>query len=176
MQGHKGIPAAIVGLTVFLTSVSGLFGQTPDSDEVAIAGARFTQLGDTVFISYRLFAPDDETVQISVILRKGEDTTFTIVPVSATGAIGSVRGGGDKLILWNYKSDVPAGFQFSTDYWFQFEGTLVDQGFGPKWWHYALGGGVITAAAILIGSGGGDESSTSPYSLPVPPGTRPPDK
>jgi len=176
MQKHGRLSVTVFCSTVFLISVSTLFGQSNDQDEFAIAGGRFTQLGDTVFISYRLVAPEDETIQVSVLLRKGEDTTFAIVPVSVNGAIGSVRGGGDKLILWNYKNDVPPDFQFGADYWFQFEGTLVHQGFAPKWWHYALGGGLIAAAAVLVGSGADEKTPVSPYSLPDPPGIRPPEE
>jgi len=165
-----------IGLLLIVMNCLPVFSQTEDPDEFSIAGPRFTQLGDTIFISYRLVAPEDENILISVTLRKGEDTTFSIVPVSVTGAIGPVRGGGDKLILWNYKKDVPPGFQFGTDYWFQFEGTLVDEAFAPQWWHYALGGGIVAAAAILIGGRGDEEPNASSYTLPGPPGTRPPEK
>jgi hypothetical protein len=164
----------VAGLSVLL--VPGLFGQHEDSDELSIVGGRFTQLGDTVFIAYRLVAPDDQKVNVAITLRRGEDTVFSVTPVSVTGAIGDVRGSGDKLILWNYKSDVPPGFQFGTDYWFQFRGTLVHEGFVPQWWHYAVGGGVVAAAVLLAGSGDEDPPATGEYSLPGPPSIRPPDK
>jgi hypothetical protein len=150
-----------------------LQGQTDEPDDVAIVDGRFTQVGETVYISYRLVAPEDEEVDISVVLRKGEDSVFAIVPVSATGAIGKVRGEGDKLILWNYRNDVPPGFEFGTDYWFEFQ-ALVEEGLTLQWWHYAVGGGVIAAVVVLTGST--DDQGTTPYVLPDPPGTRPPDK
>jgi hypothetical protein len=166
--------SSLVAVLLFL-GTSRLSAQA-EPDAVAIVGARFAQLGDTVFISYRLVAPDDEEVSVSVTLRKGEDTTFAIIPVSATGAIGQVRGGGDKLILWNYRNDVPPGFQFGTDYWFQFEAMLGDHGFSPQWWHYAIGGGVLTGVALIVSTSEDGTAPGAPYALPGPPGTRPPDE
>ena len=174
MRAFLLFPAIV--LPAILAAPNQLAAQSTDPPGFGIEGGRFTQLGDTVVISYRLVVPEDEEVLISVTLRKGEDTTFSVKPVSATGAIGAVRGGGDKLILWNYRNDLPPGFQFGTDYWFQFEGVLADRGFSPLWWHYALGGGIIATVAVLAGSSSEDPSSPAPYSLPGPPGIRPPDE
>jgi hypothetical protein len=142
-----------------------------DDEDVRVSNPFFVAAGDSVIITYDLVAPPDATVDVSIVLRKESDPTFAVIPVSVSGAIGKVRGGGPKTVLWDYRRDVTDGFHYASDYWFEITAVKEDEGFGLEWWHYALGGAGVVTAAILIA--GGSDASSDPTGLPNPPGTRP---
>jgi len=165
----------LVGL-IFFIGFAGL-ARAGESDSIRVGGSYFVPVGDTVMIVFDLIAPGDALVDISIVLRKESDSTFSLTPTSLTGAVGRVRGGGRKTIFWDYKRDVPSSFRYSADYSFDIYATTYQEGFKPEWWHYTIGGAGIVALALLLSSGG--ENPPEPPSatgLPDPPGIRPPGK
>ncbi len=168
---NRCLPVILAG-----TSLSQVTAQENVSDSVRVENASFVMVGDTVIITFDLVAPPEALFDVAIELRKSADTTFVVKPLSLGGAVGRVRGGGQKAIFWNYKRDVPATFPYASDYWFEITATPFEEGLHLKWWHYAAGGlGVVAGVFILSGSGD-VESSPGVSGLPDPPGIRPTDR
>jgi len=148
-------------------------GQEEDQPEVRVEGSRFFMVRDSVLISYYLDMPEQATALVSIELRRDDDSSFSLIPKSLTGAIGSVRGPGQKVILWDYRKDVPKDFESGGNYRFRVTATMESH--ETPWWVYALAGtGAAVGAAILIGVGGDDNTPPDGSTgLPGPPHIRP---
>lgn len=122
--------------------------------------------GDSVRITYDMSVPLDKTYDVRVIFKKDGDTTFSVIPKSANGALGKIYfNGGTLEINWDYKKDVSG--ELEGKYRFDFVITEIEEG-GWKWWHYAAGGAAVVAGTIVAITSGGKEST-----LPGPPRIRP---
>lgn len=159
----------IVTLSILFSGLGAAQDQMDQGPQVRDAG--FVMVGDTVIITYKLTASDEEWFDVRVALRRGDDTTFAIVPQSAVGGIGIVQGGGEKVILWDYKKDTPPSFEYGDDYWFEITASPVDRGLQVQWWHYAAGAGIV--AAVLVATRSGGDGGTGQSLLPEPPRIRP---
>jgi hypothetical protein len=168
----KGSVPVIFCLLFMLGRMSAHSQEEPRAG-VRIEGSSFTMLRDTVVITYRFVAPSDESYNIDVLLRKGDDTTFSIIPKSMVGAVGEVRGGGEKVVLWDYKRDIPGTFRYSDDYWFEIRAVRIEREFSLEWWHYAVAGAGIAATVAIITTAGSDSPGGASGGLPGPPIIRP---
>jgi hypothetical protein len=165
--------AAVCSCLLLVIAPARLLGQEEEPSAVRIENSAFSMLRDTVIITFRLVAPEDESYNIGVRLRKGDDTAFAIVPRSLVGAVGEVRGGGDRVILWDYRRDVPETFSYSDDYWFEITAVPIERRFSPEWWHYVAAGAGVAAAVAIIAGNGGDGPGNAASGLPDPPTIRP---
>lgn len=150
------------------------YAQEDSIQTVYIKDAAFLALGDTVIISYEVVSESEVSFDVGVVLRKQDDPNFSLVVTTTLGDIGRIHGPGQKIILWSYRNDAPAGFQYGEDYWFEI--SLVPVPRGWRWWYYAAvaGGVAATTAAIIVLSG--DNSSPENQglgTLPDPPIVRP---
>ena len=128
--------------------------------------------GDTAVITYELVAPNDILYEVTVVLKREDDPSYSFVPKTVAGDVGKGKyAGGKREIRWNFRQDMPAGLEGS-DYWFDVTATQVVEEGGIKWWLYAAGGAGVVVAAILA-SGHHEESGPAP-SLPNPPFALPP--
>lgn len=128
-------------------------------------------------ISYELHAPADSTYDVSIVLKRKSDTSFSVMPRTVSGDIGRGKfAGGRREIRWEYRRDL-AHELLGNDYFFVVTAVAVTEERGWPWWYYAAGGVVAGGAIIAIVFGnsddGGGGGSTSQPELPNPPSTRP---
>jgi len=158
---------------IMVASLTEASAQDGPADSVKVEGGSFIMVGDTVIITFELIAPADALFEVAVVLKRISDPALSITLSSVTGAIGKVRGGGEKAVFWSYKKDVPATFEYALDYWFEVTATPFEEGSVLKWWHYtAAGVGILATSIILSGRSGGEETLLD-NRLPGPPGIRP---
>ena len=164
--------ASIVSTIALFFLLTPAAAQEP-ADSARVEGASFIMVGDTVIITYELVAPPDGLFDVTIALRRASDIGFLIIPQSLTGAIGEVRGGGQKAILWNYQSDVSSTFEYAQDYWFEITATSVQDDGGIEWWYYAAAGAGILATTLIFSGQSSPGEAPNDNGLPDPPGIRP---
>jgi hypothetical protein len=142
-------------------------------DSARVENGSFIMVGDTVIITYQLIAAPEGLFNVSVTLRRESDPEFLITVHSAVGAIGRVRGGGQKAIFWDYRREVPGPFEYAQDYWFEITATSVVDTTGPPIWAYVAAGVGIVAAVIVFSDQSSPGEAPIENLLPDPPGIRP---
>lgn len=160
---------------VIVCSIPGLSGSALAQVGAArFENERWSRVGDVVVITYDLMGSPEETYDVSLVLRRQNDRSFSFVPTVLAGNVGKDQSvGSGKEIRWDYKKDLPSGLS-GDDYWFELTAVKIEKGGGVPWWVYAAGGaGVAVAVAVLGGGKGGDTSPPQSTTLPGPPNERP---
>jgi hypothetical protein len=155
-------------------------------DDMTIKNIRWEVQGETVVITYDLYAPLSDKCDVVVVLRRESDKSFEYRPKSASGSVGKgIFAGKNLVIRWSYLKDIPAGLT-GEDYYFEITATRVESAIavqpeakeegGGSTWLWIVGGVVVTggaAALLLLGgsndSGGGGSGGGSTSELPAPP-------
>ena len=141
----------VVALALFLVDVRA-YAHSWSQDEGRIENARWALVGSLVVITYDLVADPEFRYNIGIVLKRGSDKNFRIVPRTVSGAIGIGRfAGSGREIHWDYKKDVSQGL-YGDDYEFEVTAYQVDEG-GSGIWVYLLGGAAVAGggAYLLLG-------------------------
>ncbi|MDI6804152.1 MAG: hypothetical protein QME58_09940 [Bacteroidota bacterium] len=154
-------------ITFFVTEAS--FSQDK-SDELPIGtNLKWITKSDIIIIQYDLVGSAKSKYEVSVVMKKEDDPTFNIKPLTVEGDIGEgYYAGENKEIRWYYRRDFPQGFS-KEGYYFEIYVKPVAE--SKTWLYYVLGGIAATAGIVaIVTSKGTDEQK--PKELPYPP-TRP---
>lgn len=124
---------------------------------------------EKVLIHYSLTAEPETEYEISVVLRRTGNSSFSYEPENLTGDIGEGKfTSGNKTIVWVLTGEETEKFD-GDDFYFEIKVNKIEGG-GIAWYYYVgamvLGGG---AAAVLIGGKKTDETTPSTTSFPLPP-------
>lgn len=127
-----------------------------------------------VIIYYQLNADPDKEYDVSVLLKRSGDGSYSYAPESLTGDVGRGKFAQNKRsITWILKS-VEVSMLDGDDFYFEVTAVPVEVKKGATWFYYVggilIGGGV--AAAAILNKKNQDESSTDNKNggFPVPPG------
>lgn len=143
----------------------------------AIKDVSFEAEGEQIIIYYTLTASEADEYEITTILKRLNDASFSYVPENLSNDIGEGQYAGvRKSIIWDVTEDESAMFD-GDDFYFEVFAEKIGSSGGIPWYYYVgtavVGGGV--AAAVLLG--GSDESNgngTTPITSNFPnPPTRP---
>lgn len=154
-------------ITFFVTEA--LFSQSQSDESPVITNVKWVTKSDIITIKYDLVGSTKNKYEINVVMKKEDDPTFSIIPLTIEGDIGEgYYAGEDKEIRWYYRRDYPQGFS-KEGYYFEIFVKQVPE--SKTWFYYVLGGVAATAGivAIITSKGRSDEK---PKELPYPP-TRP---
>lgn len=154
-------------ITFFVTEA--LFSQNRSDESPVITNVEWVTKSDVITIKYDLLGSTKYKYAIDVVMKKEDDPTFNIIPLTIEGDIGEgYYAGENKEIRWYYRRDHPQGFS-KDGYYFEIFVKQVPE--SKTWLYYVLGGVATTAGivALIISKGAGDEK---PKELPYPP-TRP---
>jgi hypothetical protein len=166
------LPLALVSILHASGMTTG-YCRGDDEQEGRVENASFSMRGDAVIITFDLVGSPDDSYILTIRLRKGDDSTMSIVPQSLVGDVGEVRGGGKrKVVVWNYRNDVPETFKYADDYWFEIQAVPKPGGL-PVGVLIALGIAAGVTAYALSSSGADEPGGSVPSGLPAPPTIRP---
>jgi len=139
-------------------------------DEKARAeNVRWEIAGSKIQIHYDLPGPSEKMIEIRLIMKSREDTTYSYEPLNLSGDIGdTLAAGSNKLIIWDFREEFPGGLELEK-YYITIEAEVVSGSINTWliWGGAVIGGGLI--ALLLFG-----KSSTSNNAVELPdPGGRP---
>ncbi len=154
-------------LTFFLLTESS-FSQSRSDESPVITNVKWVTKSDLIIVKYDLVGSTKNKYEIEVVMKKEDDPTFHIKPLTIEGDIGEgYYAGENKEIRWYYRRDFPQGFSKEGYY---FEIYVKPVGESKTWLYYVLGGVAATAGIVAIITTKSQESK--PKELPYPP-TRP---
>ncbi|MEW6511418.1 MAG: hypothetical protein AB1428_10705 [Bacteroidota bacterium] len=147
-------------------------GEEPTTKNVS-----FRVTGQVVEIYYDLIAPAEQVYNVTVILKRRFEKTYSYVPVATSGDVGpAVIPGENRRITWKLTDEFPNGLP-GEDCFFVIEaqpGAPVSGGISSIVWIVggaAVLGGVLTAVLLSSkGNGGGGPPVIPPSDFPNPPG------
>ena len=128
---------------------------------------------EKIFIYYTLTAPESDEFEITTILKRLNDASFSYEPENLSNNIGEGQYAGvRKSIIWDVTEDEFSMFD-GDDFYFEVFAEKIESGGGIPWYYYVgtavVGGGV--AAAVLLGGSDENGGGTTPptTSFPNPP-------
>jgi hypothetical protein len=132
-----------------------------------------TQEG-TININYEFNGDRDKDYNVTVVLKKKSDPTFSLVPNNLTGDIGIGKfADAKRTIIWTPTSDEQQSLQGS-DFYFIVNAKEIEteSGGGIPWYVYvggaAVAGGV--AAILLLNKSSSNNGGSTQTTIPDPPG------
>lgn len=159
--------------TSFSLLVLAFFINTSSSMAQTIeASFQVTQEG-TINIYYKFKGDPGKDYDVTVILKRKSDPTFSLIPKNVSGSVGVGKfANAKRTIIWELTSSEQQSLK-GNDYYFAVNAKPVEaeKGGGIPWYVYvggaALAGGT---AAILLLKKNGNSNSGSNASIPDPPG------
>ncbi len=153
---------------IFCSGVAQAYGP---NDPSTVANVRFRLDQGTVVVSYNFRGSFERLFRVSLLLRRGSDSTYEYEPKAVAGDIGVIRAsGGERQIVWNIGSEFPQGLQGS-DFYFVVHAAEIEEESGPGLLTVVGAGVAVLAAAgtyfLVHGSHG---QATKPPAFPAPPG------
>ncbi|HUL43500.1 MAG TPA: hypothetical protein VLY03_03995 [Bacteroidota bacterium] len=141
--------------------------QQKASDEEKTSNIKWSTKEDVITINYDLNSPTENRYDVSIILKREGDDTFSIVPVAVEGDIGiGPFAGPGREIRWYYRRDLPEGLQGS-GYYFEIHVKMVKE--GSNLIYYIIGGAAVTGGIIALLLARGQNTTVPPLDLPTPP-------
>lgn len=154
-------------LTIFFVTEAS-FSQSQSDESPVITNVKWVTKSDLIIVKYDLVGSTKNKYEIDVVMKKEDDPTFNIKPLTIEGDIGEgYYAGENKEIRWYYRRDFPQGFS-KEGYYFEIYVKPVAE--SKTWLYYVLGGVAATAGIVAIITTKGQEPK--PKELPYPP-TRP---
>ncbi len=142
----------------------------------AITNVSFEAEGEQIFIYYTLTSSQNAEFDITTVLKRLNNASFSYVPENLSNDIGDGQYAGvRKTIIWDVTEDEFLMFD-GDDFYFEVLAQKIESSGGIPWYYYVgtavVGGGV--AAAVLLGGSDENGGGTTPptTSFPTPP-TRP---
>ena len=128
---------------------------------------RWTTKGDVIVINYDLAGGADAKYKVQVIMKKENDPSFSIAPVTLEGNVGeNVTAGTNREIRWYYRQDYPQGFQ-GEGYFFEIQ---VQELKGQSTWvYYMVGAAAVTGGVVALLLSRNQNSTPPQVELPMPP-------
>jgi hypothetical protein len=149
-------------------------------DSLQVENVQFTTVRDTIIVTYNLVPVEkgkavsaekaryDSACQITLLLKREGDASFTYLPKEVTGDVGSgIIPGNDKQIRWAPSSEFPDGLEGNDFYFIVLASPVVKNSHVLVWvgaTAAVLAG--ATAAVLLLKSGPGTSSAEG---FPLPP-------
>ncbi len=124
--------------------------------------------GEVIVINYDLKGSPDTKYEISTVMKREGDPSFSVDPGTVEGDVGvGLFAGINKEIRWFYRRDIPQGLQ-GTDYYFEIHVKPVKE--GSNLIYYVIGGAAVAGGIIALLVSKGQNTSVPPLDLPTPPG------
>ena len=157
-------------LVLFLSMVIDIpaFAQDQSSREVQVTNVKWALKQNLIVITYDLNGSSEARYDVSIAMRNESDTSFSIIPATAEGDIGTGQFMGvDREIRWYFRKDFPQGFQ-GEGYYFEIFVKPIQQ--KRNFLYYVVGGAAVTVGivALLLGTSSPERPPSTPY-LPGPP-------
>lgn len=128
-----------------------------------VQNVRHEQKEDKIIISYHLFGSYDIEYDISLVLKKKSDPSYSFYPEQVRGDIGTGKFAGNlRKIEWNYSLEFTQAF--TDDFYFE---VFAEEYSGVSPWIWAGGAVVVGGVVFLLTSKSAEEE---PNVFPVPPG------
>ncbi len=160
------LPLKFSMLIIFISSI---ISKNIYSQE--ISNVHFEVINNQIKIYYNLTAQPDDKFDISVLLKRLNDKSFSYEPENLIGDIGAEKvQGKNKTIIWKVSDEEMNMFE-GEDFYFEVYAEKNEPSGGIPWYYYvgtaAVGG---AAAVLLLGKGSDSKSSNPATSFPTPPG------
>jgi len=156
-------------LFFFLTLLFFLNGKSFTQEKVDVS---FEEINGKIFIYYTLNETTGSQYDVSLLLRRTSETSFSYAPSDITGDIGEGDFAGKKnTVIWNITDDEMNMFD-GDDFYFEVIADAIVESEGIPWYYY-VGGAVVAGSVAAVTLLGGDEKTT-----PTPSGNfaLPPDR
>lgn len=138
-----------------------------------VSDVSFELVGQNIHIYYTLTPISQEEYEITSILKRTTDATFSYIPDNISGDIGEGKFSGIKRkIVWNVSEDEMALFD-GDDFYFEIIANKIQTSGGIPWYYYIGTAAVGGAAAALLLGGSDDKKPTSSTSTFADPPGRP---
>jgi len=125
---------------------------------------------DMIIINYDLNSPPEEKYDVSIIMKREGDASFSVIPSTVEGDIGvGLFAGAGREIRWYYRRDFPQGLQGS-GYYFEIHVKMIKE--SSNLIYYIVGAAAVTGGLIVLLVSRNQNTTVPPLDLPTPP-TRP---
>jgi hypothetical protein len=136
-------------------------------DEQRISNIRWTTKDEVIVINYDLKGSPDDKYVVDIKMKKDNDASFAIVPITISGDVGEgPYAGTNREIQWYYRRDYPQGFQ-GEGYYFEIHVRTISH--QDMMLYYILGGAALAGGIIAIAVTRGQNTTPPTLELPTPP-------
>jgi hypothetical protein len=132
------------------------------------SNVKWTTKNDVIIINYDLTGSPDDKYIVSVLMKKENDETLIIQPLTMEGDVGEgFFSGNNKEIRWYYRRDYPQGFP-GKGYYFEIQVKEISQS-NPLLYYIAGGVAVVGGLVALLASKNQTNEPPPAGDLPFPP-------
>lgn len=133
----------------------------------SIQNIRWLIKSEVIIINYDLIGSENDKFDVKVVMKKENDPTIEIVPITVEGDIGIGNFAGiNREIIWYYRRDIPQGISSEDKYYFEIN---VKEITSSKTWIYYTVGAILVASGIVLFITNKSKDKGE-QELPLPPG------
>jgi hypothetical protein len=159
-----------LGLLPFLLMLL-LWTPLPAQDEFSeghTSNVKWSTRGDIIVINYDLTGAPESKFEVSLVMRRENDTSFAVVPRTIEGDVGGgIAAGTDREAQWYYRRDYPLGFS-GKGYYFEVQVKKIEQ--HSNLIYYIAGAAAVVGGIVaIIASKNQPSGPPPPGDLPYPP-------
>ena len=138
------------------------------NEEPKSSNVKWTTKNDVIIINYDLSGSPDDKYIVSVLMKKEDDETFIIQPLTVEGDVGEgLFSGTNREMRWYYRRDYPQGFP-GKGYYFEIQVKEISQ---TNMMIYYIAGGVAVVGGLVALLASKNQTNKPPDAgdLPFPP-------
>jgi len=149
--------------------IFGIFILNQKSLSQQITDVSFEVIDQNIRIFYTLTPVSNDLFEISTLLKRTTDVSFSYKPENLSGDIGEGKySGNGRAILWNVTQQEMNMFD-GEDFYFEVYAKKIEPSGGIPWYYYVGTAAVGGAAAVLLLGGSDDQNPPTTQSFPKPP-------